>query len=284
MTGAKGKEKASPLQEALDKFARTGGSSAQDPVLRNSGDAEATTSLVQVGGGLPAIPKKLIEKIEAGEYIDFSELPPAKGKGKSAAQNYEGQIVVVQAADLVQSRRLVPDLATWAQCFGLLTAVVARRQPQKVTDLMAYLAIVSKASQKYRWPSWVIYDQHFRMEAAGNPTQSWAKVDPSLYAQCFTGQARTAENWCSHCQGLDHSSLRCPFKPQKRSWGSAFGQPAPAAPGKPVPPGAGGTVCQKYNRFNGDCHYGKQCRYSHVCSRCGGPHPIQKCRAKTDSH
>ena len=85
MTGAKGKEKASPLQEALDKFARTGGSSAQDPVLRNSGDAEATTSLVQVGGGLPAIPKKLIEKIEAGEYIDFSELPPAKGKGKSAA-------------------------------------------------------------------------------------------------------------------------------------------------------------------------------------------------------
>ena len=232
-----------------------------------------------MGCGLPAIPKKLAEKIVAGEYIDFSELPPAKGKGKSAAQSYEGQIVVVQATDLVQSRRLVPDLATWTQCFGLITAVLAKHQPGKVADLMAYLAIISKASQKYRWPSWVIYDQHFRMEAAGNPAQSWARVDPSLYAQCFTGQARAAENWCSHCQGLDHSSMRCPYKPQKRSWGTAFGQPPQASLAKAVPTGShSGTVCMKYNRFNGDCRFGKQCRFSHACSCCGGAHPITKCK------
>ena len=48
----------------------------------------------------------------------------------------------------------------------------------------------------------IIYDQYFRMETAGNPTQSWAKVDPSLYAQCFTGQARVTENWCTHWQAL----------------------------------------------------------------------------------
>ena len=115
---------------------------------------------------------------------------------------------MVQAADLVQSRRLIPDLATWTQCFGIYTAAVARKQPGRVPDLMAYLATISKTSQKYRWPSWVIYDQNFRIEVAGNPTLSWAKVDPSLYAQCFTGQARSTENWCSHCQALDHSPIQ----------------------------------------------------------------------------
>ena len=43
----------------------------------------SSLSLVAVGKGLPLIPKKLVEKIKAGEYIDFSELPWAKGKARS---------------------------------------------------------------------------------------------------------------------------------------------------------------------------------------------------------
>ena len=190
---------------------------------------EASSSLVQMGCGLPALPKKLIEKIEAGEYVDFTELPPVKGKCRSQA--FDGQIVVVQAADLVQTRRLIPDLATWVQCFRLFTSARARGKPERLPDMMAYMAIVAKASQKFKW---VIYDQNFRMEMAGNPTQSWTKVD----AQCFTGQAFSLENWCSECHGLDHTSGRCPYKPQaqKRSWGAAFRQaPARAPPSGPTP-------------------------------------------------
>jgi hypothetical protein len=37
--------------------------------------------LVTVGTGLPALSKKLIARVLANEYIDFVELPPAKGKG-----------------------------------------------------------------------------------------------------------------------------------------------------------------------------------------------------------
>ena len=155
---------------------------------------EAGSSLVQMGCGLPALSKKLMEKIEAGEYVDFTELPPAQGKGRSMSQAFDGQVVIVQAADVVQTRRLIPDLAMWVQCFGLVTAAMARLKPDKLPDMMAYMSIVAKASQKYKWPSWVIYDQNFRMEMAGSSTQSWAKVDPSLYAQCFTGQALSAEN------------------------------------------------------------------------------------------
>ena len=60
---------------------------------------------------------------------------------------------------------------------------------------MAYMVMIAKASQKYQWPAWIIYDQHFRVEA----TAIMGEGDPSLFDQCFTGQARVTENWCTHC-------------------------------------------------------------------------------------
>ncbi len=75
---------------------------------------------------------------------------------------------------------------------------------------MGYQALIAKASKKFKWPSWVVYDQNFRQDAAGNPDLPWAKVDSSLYAQCFTGQEALRESWCSKCQGLDHQSAECP--------------------------------------------------------------------------
>ena len=48
-----------------------GGSSLQFPML-----------LVTIGTWLLALPKKLIARVLANEYIDFVELPPAKGKGR----------------------------------------------------------------------------------------------------------------------------------------------------------------------------------------------------------
>ncbi len=147
--------------------------------------SQAHQSLVSVGTGLPAIPKKLVEKILSGEYVDFCELPPMKGKGRPSPQVGEGQIVVLHAADLASSKKAIPDLVTWLQCFSLYVAVVAAKQPGKVADLMAYQVLITKASQSYRWPSWLVYDQSFRQEMAGKKGQTWAKVDPSIYALCF---------------------------------------------------------------------------------------------------
>ncbi len=145
---------------------------------------------------------------------------------------------------------------------------MAVHKPERVVDLMAYMASIAKASQKYRWPSWVIYDQNFRQEAVGG---GWAKVDPSMYAQCFTGQAISPENWCSRCQCLDHTSAQCPFKPRKRPWAAAFeGATAPSGR-KPEQ-----STCLKYNKYNGDC---KDCRFAHVCSNCREPHPATRCSA-----
>ena len=120
--------------------------------------------MVMLGVSQPALPKKLVKKIEAGEYIDFTELPPARGKSLSILLAVEGQVLVVQAVDLLQSRQVIPDLATWLQCFVIYAAVIASKQLSRLPDLLAY--IIAKASQKFLWPSWVVYDQNFRQKAA----------------------------------------------------------------------------------------------------------------------
>ena len=138
-----------------------------------------------MGSGLEVLPKKLVERIRANEYIDFTELPPAKGKDRPVPQSLEGQVIVVQAADLVQSRKIIPDLATWTQCFALYVATLASH---RLLDLMAYQALMAKASLKFRWPSWIVYDQNFRQEAAGNPHQVWAKADPAFTHNALPGK------------------------------------------------------------------------------------------------
>ncbi len=229
-------------------------------------------NMVAVGPGLPSIPKKLLDKIRSGDYVDFGELPPAKGKGRQVQQAGEGHIVILQAADLTPTRKAIPDLVTWLQCFGLYVAALAPGQPHRVPELMAYQAIIAKASQTYRWPSWVVYDQSFRQEMAGTKNQSWARVDPSLYSVCFFGQNASADNWCGTCQSLDHSSTACPIKQsRKRAWPGGSGTVGQRTPRS--------EVCLKYNKFNGDCKFGRECRFRHACSKCGDPHPASRCKA-----
>jgi len=228
--------------------------------------------LVPTGPGLPALPKKLVDRIQANEYIDFSELPPAKGKVRALNQSLEGQVILVQAEDLLQSKRLIPDLATWVQCFSLYTTVLLKKQPSRFAELMAYASTIAKASKKYKWPAWVIYDQNFRQEAASIPSQSWAKIDPSIYSQCFLGMAKSAEGWCQTCQSLDHTSDHCPAGSgsRKRSWQTAARQQG----GDPINLK---PTCPKYNKNDGDCPFGARCRYIHCCTRCKGNHPVRRC-------
>ena len=83
---------------------------------------------------------------------------------------------------------------------------------------MAYISCIAKASLKYVWPSWLVYDQDFQQEAASNPLQPWAWVDPSIYAKSFMDHGIHMDSWCSRCHSLDHTSLQCSLAPRKRPY------------------------------------------------------------------
>ena len=223
--------------------------------------------LVVVAPGMPAVPLKLTERMRAGEFVDFCELPPAKERARPVTGSMEGQLILVQAVDLYQTKKLIPDLATWSQCFALFMVTVAMKQPKRIPDMLAYMATIAKASQKYRWPSWLAYNQNFR-QAAESGNCEWSKIDPSIYAQCFNGMAISDEGWCRHCptrQWVDKGVMK-----------RESSLPAPPANRGPTTT-TNEAICRKLNRYGGDCKFGKACKFQHVCSQCKGDHPATKC-------
>ena len=279
----------SKLLTGLKEFSATSqaeeqGSSSMAAKLMSqlSGKGEGQKSvptMIATGEGLPSLSKKFVEKILAGEFIDFADLPPAKGKDKSIPTAGEGQIVVVQAADLMESRKLIPDLATWVQCFGIYAAIITSKEPDRMKNLLAYMCQIAKCSLKYKWPSWAVYDLNFRQDAADSGLKDWSKVDPSTYTQCFTGASISQDSWCKFCHSIDHVSDTCPIKPannpRKQESPSFL---ASAQPRKRPAPHSNPNTCKKYNKYNGDCRHADMCIFPHKCSACGEyTHPVSKC-------
>lgn len=181
------------LLKGLKQFSKgkgpaAGAGSSKETALALSGseDKESATStvlakLVSVGSGLPSLSKKMIDWIISGQYVDLLELPPARGRVRNLPSTEDGHIVVVWAEDLSGTRKLILDLATWLQCFCIYMAVVTEHEPERLKSLLAYLSTIAKASTKFSWLSWVVYDQNCRQEAADSGCKDWSKVDPSTY-------------------------------------------------------------------------------------------------------
>ena len=176
--------------------------------------------------------------------------------------------MIVQADDLAVSRKVIPNFETWSQCFAIYAAVRIGSDPSKAGDLMAYIHSVASMAKKFPWPSWILYDQAFREEAAYLPARLWGKEDASLYAKCFNwGPSSATPNWCWNCQSLEHQTDQCPHKPSatKRPRRDDLRQEDP---------------CKKYNNNDGICSYGAKCKFAHKCYSCGGPHPYSRCSRK----
>ena len=101
-----------PPQSAIPSSIRTMSSTGAPPHSHrlSSIPGEATPnpsipSQASIGYGIPSVPAKVKEKILAGEYIDFTELPPAKGKLAllpSTLSTSEGSLLLINSADLHQ--------------------------------------------------------------------------------------------------------------------------------------------------------------------------------------
>lgn len=137
-----------------------------------------------MGLGLAVLPKKLVARIWANEYINFSEHPPAKGKVRALNQSLEGQVILMQAEDLLQSKKLIPNLPTWVQYFAIYVTVVNQRSiPVRFADLMAYAATFpQRARSTSDQPGWFM-------------TKTSARKQPATHPSC--GQKLTQAPTCS---------------------------------------------------------------------------------------
>jgi len=85
------------------------------------------SSLVSIGDGLPAIPDRLFHCIGDREYIDFSELPLVKGnKPRALPAQVDGHPILIPLQEGTgDTKKLIADFPSWAQCFTVYIAAMA---------------------------------------------------------------------------------------------------------------------------------------------------------------
>ena len=113
-------------------------------------------------------------------------------------------------------------------------------------------------ARKYRWEGVARYDRCFRIAAAGKKDTQWDRVDAALLlreAADPAGAGMSKGAGASIGRGLLASSSGPGVKKERRQQGYCF--------------------C--FNKQNGVCAFGLQCRFAYTCSSCGGEHPATQC-------
>ena len=82
--------------------------------------------------GIPPLRRSVVETIQSGAFLDFAELPPAKGLSKPKPVS-----------------RLIPDFTTWVQCFAMYAAVLIAKAPERSPSLLSYMATMAQFSKRY---------------------------------------------------------------------------------------------------------------------------------------
>ena len=103
------------------------------------------------------------------------------------------------------------QITVWAQCFALYVSVMAKEYPEYISELMAYMCTIIRASQEYENSAWVAYDSAYHQQAAATDNKQWSKINPSLFPLCFSSSAKKATQ-CSRCSSSGHNEDFCPLR------------------------------------------------------------------------
>ena len=146
---------------------------------------KAEDTMLSIGAGLPPVPRSLASRIESGAFVEISELSPEQLGTLSNETPDKGK----------SRQQVVCNVLEWIQCFGLYTAVVTRKKPEMIPDLIAYQTIIIEAHLEYEGDGWIDYDRHFWQRMVANSSQTWSRIDPTLWNMAFAGRAKL-----THCK------------------------------------------------------------------------------------
>ena len=226
---------------------------------------------VFVGEGRMPVPRKVAEKIWKSEFVDKNELmPECYGTSSEGRSSLGGR-----------RARAVSDIFTWIQCFSVYVSVQSLRHPEAVTELMAYMALIVRASQDFKDLAWLRYDVGFRRQAALTSNRKWSTINTTMYSMCFTTSLKGGVSRCELCLGTSHTAAECALQgepdPDLKDRVKTVEATLLALAGRQQkrPVGQSSQVCRLFNA--GKCHYSR-CKYVHECEQCRGPHPSSHCQ------
>ena len=91
---------------------------------------QSMAEVITLGAGLTPVPKKLVARIQAGKFIDMSELLPdrlsAFGSPLTKGNSSEA------SGPSKQNCHYVANILEWLQCYSIYVAVVTEKIPEKI--------------------------------------------------------------------------------------------------------------------------------------------------------
>ena len=156
--------------------------------------------------GLAPIPAKLVARIVKGEFVDMVELLRDNVEAVRRGSLQEGPIA--SQPHTKKTRREVPDLLSWVQCFGTYMGVIASKYPSWVYQFFAYQTLIVREARRCGGNSWQTYDSMFRQQVVGQANADWSKLNSTLYAVTFLAQSGRGKN-CALCMESDHKEDEC---------------------------------------------------------------------------
>ena len=220
----------------------------------------------------------MVQKIEKGEYVDFTDLLPKRPMLEEnplteLAEN--GIVVLTHSKQVKAQKKPIRDIATWVEAFMTFAAVRNRKHPEHNNDLLAYGSIIVQGARDHKTPGWLTYDYQFRrLAAARGCMEGWGKKDVALWNDTVYKPISQDPTPGSSSSGEPAKDEKKPFK--KR------GGASPQAPGAKKPKSRErswkDSVCYSFS-YGGKCAKEK-CEFLHVCYRCGEGHPQINCPKK----
>ena len=125
----------------------------------------------------------------------------------SSSQSVAGSGDLSKLGTRSQAKKRNQELSTWLQCYALYVGVLGPKKPERVPELMAYMATIIRASLEFEGAAWAVYDDSFRRQVASSGNWQWSQVNTSRYAVCFTGKVKKAR--CDRCLSVAHWSEDC---------------------------------------------------------------------------
>jgi hypothetical protein len=122
--------------------------------------ARRPSKQVFISAGLPLLLKKLVDKMVAGEYINFNELIPFRDPGaeEEPTSTSTTEHYLFPGLGVIRPGHKIEYLfLQWASCFVIYMAALSSNG-QNVTHMCAYFNVILKASWEYMDDMWKHYD------------------------------------------------------------------------------------------------------------------------------
>jgi len=102
---------------------------------------------------IPPVPSCTLDKIQKGEYIDFSTLTtkamfgtPVPHTSCTLEVNPSGDSFAIQPTS---SHKRITSFPAWLEAWNTFLAIVVDHNPAKASELIAYQVIITSASRQY---------------------------------------------------------------------------------------------------------------------------------------